>query len=61
MTHIGCLAVFHAAITTFALATAGGQEHMKVRVSWGHASPQAMPFYMRLAAKEAAIAELAGP
>ncbi len=60
MTHIGCLAVFHAVVTTLALATAGGQEHIKVRVSWGHTSPQATPFHVRLTAKEAKIAELVG-
>ncbi len=60
MTHIGFLAVLHAVVTTLAFATAGGQEHVKVRISWGHTSPQAMSFHVRVTAKEAEIAQLAG-
>jgi hypothetical protein len=37
-----------AVVAALALSTASGQDQLKVRVSWGHTSPEATPFDVRL-------------
>jgi hypothetical protein len=60
MVRRGFLATGVMVVLTLSLSPAGGQEQLRVRISWGHTSPDTRPFYVRLAAKEAIVAETAG-
>jgi len=60
MVRTGLLATCVAVLVTFALPAASGQEQWRVRVSWGHTSPETQAFYVRLATKDATVTEATG-
>ncbi len=47
-------------VMTAALSAATGQEHLAVRVSWGHTAPETTTFHVRFAGRDATVAEVAG-
>ncbi len=42
------------------LSATDAQENLKVRITWGHTSPETAPFYIRVTGKEVKVAGVAG-
>lgn len=59
MTPTGLFIVSQVVSATVALAATDSQEHLKVRLSWGHQSPQTAPYHVQFVTEEVVIADIA--
>ncbi|MBM4026289.1 MAG: hypothetical protein FJ280_12940 [Planctomycetes bacterium] len=60
MVRMKIFAVFAMFLAAPGLWAGDGEEQLKVRISWGHTSPGATPFYVQVTAQEAKVAGIAG-
>ena len=60
MRHMAALILWELAVATSTLLAAESREQLKVRISWGHQSPNAAAFYIKLAPADVTISNTAG-
>ena len=60
MVRMGLITIAQVILAVFAPSAAGAQERLKVRITWGHTSHEAIPFHVQPMVREATVTEVAG-